>query len=204
MALPEPEVPLAEAALMVGALADPAAAEGGWLEILDEIAAGVAGLDELRMRLFVELGFRGNQLDYYDPGNSFLHRVIERRVGIPISLSVLTIEAGQRAGVTLEGVGLPGHFLVRDPVAGIYLDPYDAGAQIDPTKLDRGLDLLPAQSKLQMLARLLTNLIQIYQKRGERANLEYVLRLRLALPTTSPELRSGLQAAIRRLRSTLN
>ena len=177
---------------------------GGWLEILDEIANGVASLEELRTRLFVELGFRGNAPHYYDPDNSFLHRVIETRLGIPITLSVLTIEAGRRAGLALEGVGLPGHFLVREPAAEFYFDPYDAGSRIDPSKLDGGLALLPAQTKEQMLARMLTNLIQIYQNRGERANLEYVLRLRLALPSTAPELRRGLQTAIRRLRSTLN
>lgn len=188
----------------MGALDDPAAAESGWLEMLDEIAAGVAGLDELRMRLFVELGLRGNRDDYYDPQNSFLHRVIERRLGIPISLCVLTIETGRRAGIELEGIGLPGHFLVREPRTGTYLDPYDAGKVIDPSKLDAGLPLLPAQTKLQMLTRMLTNLIQVFQQRGEPANLAYVLRLRLALPTTTPELRDSLLVAIRRLRSALN
>src|SRR5262245_44117366 len=63
--------------------------------------------------LFHEMGFRGNTKDYYDPGNSYLNLVLERRTGIPISLSALTMAIGRRAGLAIQGVGLPGHFVVK-------------------------------------------------------------------------------------------
>jgi len=152
----------------------------------------------------VELGFRGNQEEYYDPLNSFLHMVIERRLGNPITLSVLGIEVGRRAGLPLSGIGLPGHFLLRDDGGGGFYDPFNGWERIDPASVDLGLELLPAQSKVQMLARMLGNLVRIYQERGDRVNLEWVLRLRLALPGTPERLQGRLETALRRLRSPLN
>src|SRR6185295_8881801 len=68
---------------------------------------------DLATFLATECGFRGNQEDYYDPRNSFLNDVLERRTGIPISLAVVLLETGSRLGLAVEGVGFPGHFLVR-------------------------------------------------------------------------------------------
>lgn len=79
--------------------------------------------------LFHEMGFRGNTKDYYDPANSYLHLVMERRTGIPISLSALTMAVGRRAGLEVQGVGLPGHFIVKAIGFGqeILVDPFHGG-----------------------------------------------------------------------------
>jgi regulator of sirC expression with transglutaminase-like and TPR domain len=82
--------------------------------------------------LFDELGFEGDHDDYYDPRNSYLDEVMIRRKGIPISLSVLTIAVAERAGMDVEGVGFPGHFLVRvGGSEGVYQDPFNGGELLD-------------------------------------------------------------------------
>ncbi|MEZ6188656.1 MAG: transglutaminase-like domain-containing protein [Planctomycetota bacterium] len=83
-------------------------------------------LQALSGYLFAELGWLGNERDYYDPRNSYLHEVLRRGLGIPISLSVLTIEVGRRAGLELFGVGFPVHFLVGAG-EGTFLDPFNQG-----------------------------------------------------------------------------
>ena len=76
--------------------------------------------------------YLGNTDDYYDPRNSLLHEVLDRRVGIPITLAVLGMEVGRRIGVPLSGVGMPGHFLVRDKVdPSVFIDPFHAGRELD-------------------------------------------------------------------------
>jgi regulator of sirC expression with transglutaminase-like and TPR domain len=94
--------------------------------------------------LFDEQGFQGNSLDYGDPRNSYLNEVLERRLGIPISLSVLYVEIGRRLRLPVVGVGLPGHFIVRAGEAGdpLYLDPFHGGR---PLSLDDCRELV-AQS----------------------------------------------------------
>ena len=79
--------------------------------------------------LFHEMGFRGNQRDYYDPRNSYFNQVLERRMGIPISLSAMTMAVGERAGLTIAGVGLPGHFIVKvtSREQDILIDPFNGG-----------------------------------------------------------------------------
>jgi len=82
--------------------------------------------------LFHELGFEGEREDYYNPNNSYIDKVIARRKGIPISLSVVTMAVGERAGIEVEGVGFPGHFLVRVGGAeGVYQDPFHRGEVLD-------------------------------------------------------------------------
>ena len=85
--------------------------------------------------LFHELGFHGNTKDYYDPRNSYLHLVLERRTGIPITLSVVAMALGLRCGLDIQGVGLPGHFIAK-VVEGdreIFFDPFHGGRQLTPT-----------------------------------------------------------------------
>jgi regulator of sirC expression with transglutaminase-like and TPR domain len=79
--------------------------------------------------LFHDMGFRGNQKDYYNPLNSYFNQVLERRTGIPITLSVLVMAVGKRAGLHLEGVGLPGHFVVKavDGDNEVVFDPFHGG-----------------------------------------------------------------------------
>jgi regulator of sirC expression with transglutaminase-like and TPR domain len=90
-----------------------------------------AQLDALRGYLFGELGLLGNEQDYYDPANSYLHRVLQRGLGIPISLAAITIEVGRRAGIKLHGVGFPAHFLVGTEDGGLFLDPFHQGRLLD-------------------------------------------------------------------------
>src|ERR1019366_888923 len=79
--------------------------------------------------LFHEMGFRGNPREYYDPRNSYINQVLERRTGIPITLSAVTMAVGERAGLNLVGVGLPGHFIVKavDNDQEVLIDPFHGG-----------------------------------------------------------------------------
>jgi regulator of sirC expression with transglutaminase-like and TPR domain len=156
--------------------------------------------------LYRDCGFRGNTSDYYDPRNSFLNDVLERRVGIPISLAIVYIEVARRAGVSVHGVGFPGHFLVRLDDAthneALLADPFSGGAALDrdalerlllqgaptPRKLDSSM-LAPASTR-QILARILMNLRGIYAARGDYARLLLVLdRIIDLLPEVANEVR---------------
>ncbi|MBM3993680.1 MAG: tetratricopeptide repeat protein [Planctomycetes bacterium] len=128
--------------------------------------------------LFHEMGFRANQRDYYDPRNSYFNMVLERRLGIPITLSAVTIAVGTRAGLTLAGIGLPGHFIVKatDPRQEILIDPFGGGRILshgDCENLVRqatGLDFESASLSLEaiplglIIQRMLNNLRAIYLK----------------------------------------
>jgi regulator of sirC expression with transglutaminase-like and TPR domain len=195
-ALPEPSIDLAEAALLIGAAGDPGIDPSRWLAELDGYAVRLAGLGALRHRLFVELGFRGDTRNYYNAENSFLHRVIARRVGIPITLSVLAIEVGRRAGIALNPVGMPGHFLVGVPGEDAWLDPFGGGELLDLAGCEArfrasngagpevafGRHLLPVVGPFAVLSRMLANLGVVYQVLHSGADLEWVTRMRLALP----------------------
>lgn len=139
----------------------------------------------LNRYVFDELGFSGNADDYYDPKNSFLNEVIDRRLGIPITLAVLYIEIGRRIGLRLEGVSFPTHFLVKCVLrdGAIIIDPYARGASLglddlqarlqtlaSDVELDAALaaSLLTAASPNDIFARMLNNLRGIYLQRGER------------------------------------
>lgn len=198
-AAPDEEIDLALAALAIAAAAEPGLDHHRWIAEIEAMAAGLSSVADLRRRLFEELGFGGDTQRYHDPQNSFLHRVIERRRGIPITLSVLAMEVGRRAGVALEGIGMPGHFLVRDPATGDYIDPFHGGEALDRRGCERrfqavlgveappGPELLPVVTRRQILGRMLANLRAIYHSRGEGRNLEWVVRMRLVLPETPAE-----------------
>jgi len=134
------EIDLARAALAIAQDEYPSLRPEPYLARLDELAArarSFAGAESDACRLiaainyvlFNQEGFRGNRGDYYDPRNSFLNDVIERKKGIPITLSVLYIEVARRAGLELRGVGFPGHFLVKYEQGDeeIVIDPFDKG-----------------------------------------------------------------------------
>jgi len=136
---PADAIDLARAALVMGQFEYPDLDVAAYLNRLDHLAElasqTIASTDlpalMLAQFLFDTLGFAGDSVNYTDPRNSFLNEVLERRLGIPISLSVLFLEVAQRAGVRAEGVGLPGHFIVRvvlDSGQVIYLDPFHGGA----------------------------------------------------------------------------
>jgi regulator of sirC expression with transglutaminase-like and TPR domain len=183
-------------ALAIAAGADPLVDADRWLRELDRLAAGVDSLETLIHRLFVDEGFAGNTRRYYDPRNSLFDQVLERRLGIPITLCVVCMEVGRRAGVPLEGIGMPGHFLVRPLATNQYLDPFNGGALLDLAGCEAlfrassppGADvrfrenLLTTTPRRTILARILQNLRAIYRTRVQPADLEWVLRMRLALP----------------------
>src|SRR5215207_948741 len=137
------ELDLARAALLACKEEEPRVCDvGRCLARLDELGEAARArivrgdappVEALNRYLFDEQGFAGNISDYYDPRNSMLHRVLERRLGIPITLSVVYMEVGRRAGLRVEGVGLPGHFVVRayesedasDDAEGTLVDPFN-------------------------------------------------------------------------------
>jgi regulator of sirC expression with transglutaminase-like and TPR domain len=189
---PDDEIDLAAAALLVAEAEYPNLDVGHYLAMLDGMADAVkkrvgppgpgALLGAMTHYLFEELGFRGNDEDYYDPKNSFLNEVLDRRVGIPITLSIVFLEVGWRLGLTLQGVSFPGHFLVRLTVEGQeeqMLDPYHAGVALGPEELEERLKQAMGQSaelaaehmqgasKRQVLTRMLNNLRGIYQRLGD-------------------------------------
>jgi regulator of sirC expression with transglutaminase-like and TPR domain len=163
---------------------------------------------ELLLQLFYgELGFSGNAEQYYDPRNSFLNEVLERRTGIPISLAVLLIEVARRAGLRAHGVGFPGHFLVRfddDEGTPIFVDPF-SGHVLDDEALEalsrrvdgqgRGPDprTLEPASKANTLIRMLNNLRGIYAAKEEKTRLRGILE-RLEVLAPSSDLRRQIEA----------
>ncbi len=193
---PEAEVDLGRTAAMIALRDFPQLDLDRVGVVLDTCAEGVADVDDLRQRLFADLGFSGDEAAYYQADNSFLHRVLERRRGIPITLCVLTIEVARRAGVPLQPIAMPGHFLVRDPLSGAYLDPFHGGALLDEQGCEVlfrattgagpdvpfGDSLLPAVGTISVLERMLANLANVYRINADAAGLEWALRLRLALP----------------------
>ena len=136
-----------------------------YLDRLDEIAALArrrgAGVAAVRSVLFDELGFRGNSAAYDDPKNSFLNDVLDRKLGIPITLSVIFLEVCWRMGLDAHGIGYPGHFLVR--AEGQILDPFHGGRERDPATLVA--DGLAPVGKRAILTRMLGNLRALEPRR---------------------------------------
>jgi regulator of sirC expression with transglutaminase-like and TPR domain len=145
-------------------------------------------------QLFSVYGFHGNTEDYADPANSYLDRVVERRAGIPITLSLVYMEVAQRIGLQCDGIGYPGHFIVRygDPQDPVYVDPFQQGARIDRTELLarlRSLNVgtanpetfLAAVTRRQILQRMLNNLHAIFRERRDLDRWYAVLELQLRL-----------------------
>jgi regulator of sirC expression with transglutaminase-like and TPR domain len=169
--------------------------------------SGTAGIDDplralhrLREFLFEEEGFRGNGEDYYDPANSCLNRVLERKLGIPITLSIVMMEVGRRAGLCVQGVGLPGHFVVSAAVGtdSVLLDPFDGGtvltqetaAALVARAVGRRVALTAEHfapvTKRHILVRMLANLKGAYVRREEWAKaLAVVDRLLVLDPRAS-------------------
>ncbi len=175
----------------------------------DRVDARIATLNAY---LFEELGFTGNREHYDDPRNSFLNEVLDRRTGIPISLSVVYLEVGRRAGLRLEGVNFPGHFLVRAPaepgVEDLIVDPFHSGAllsEVDCRQLLRqhlgdeaAFDpmLLATATRQQIVVRMLVNLKRLYVRMRSFPQARFVADLLLAVdPSALSELRDrGLLA----------
>ena len=211
---PEATMPLDELVLLIAAHARPGLDVAAAQARLDELAAGVGGrsAEALCHHLFVEQAFAGNHHDYYDPDNSYLDQVLERRLGIPISLAVVMIEVGRRAGIELAGVSMPGHFLVRSMAeeadAPRLIDPFDRGAILDgpacearvrkvlgPAVAFDPVFLAPVGTST-IVARVLANLDAIAAARAARAMLEWVVRLRAAMPGAPAVLQRRLAGSL--------
>jgi regulator of sirC expression with transglutaminase-like and TPR domain len=196
---------LDEAALLIAAHARPGLDLEAYVDRLDELAGQCAEpvLAEVTHQLFDVEGFRGNDGDYYDPRNSYLDEVIDRRVGIPITLSVVLMEVARRLGIELAGVSLPGHFLVR--LSGeppVLLDPFLGGRLLSEAEcverftaiqgpaapFDPGY--LEPVGSVAILTRMLNNLRNIHLQRQDSVSLEWVLRLRSLLPGATLEERT--------------
>ncbi len=138
-----------------------------------------ARLLRLNHYVFGELGFRGDRETYYDPRNSFLNDVLERRRGIPITLSLIYMELGAACNVAIDGVSFPGHFLVRDVATGWILDPFHGGARREVADCkeiyeSQGYDpdtwseeLLAPVGKRHILLRMINNLRRHYAQVGD-------------------------------------
>jgi regulator of sirC expression with transglutaminase-like and TPR domain len=185
-------IDLARASLAIAREEYPQLDEERYLRMLDEFAAQVmrglpsGALPERRVGrlntvLFHELGFAGNQADYYDPRNSFFNEVLERRIGIPLTLSLLYMEVGRRCGLSVDGVSFPGHFLCKVTLdeGELIVDAFHRGQLLGLAELKRRFAsaagdaarfelrlLRPARPK-EILARMLQNLRSIYLERGD-------------------------------------
>ena len=203
-ASPGDAVDLALGAFLISAAIEPEVDTDAELARLDALADAarprvmsadgpLAQVNALNDYLFGELGFAGNQEDYYDPRNSLLHRVLERRVGIPITLSLLYVEVGARLGVPLVGIGMPGHFLVgHEAEAALYIDPLYGGVMLSEQECAERLrqisntvhwdrTFLAPVSNRAFLARILRNLSAIWLHRRELEHAECMLSMLIAL-----------------------
>ena len=211
--VPDEEIDLARAALLIAATEYPGLSIERELFRIDEIAEGIAPrmdddtplyqLNTLSEYLFDELKFAGNHTNYHDPRNSFLNDVIERRVGIPITLSLLYIEVGKRLGVPLLGIGMPGHFIVRHrDESDVFVDPFHGGILLSEDECaervkqvtqgsliwDRSY-LQPVRSR-EFIARMLRNLKVVYlQRRNYERVLATIDRVIALLPQDAVEFR---------------
>ncbi|HMQ24430.1 MAG TPA: transglutaminase-like domain-containing protein [Acidimicrobiales bacterium] len=207
---PEDEVRLDLALLLIAAAARPGVDVDANLAVLDDLAARCPAptLDALVRHLFVEEGFTGNRDAYYDARNSYLDQVLERRLGIPITLAVVVMAVGRRLGVPVAGVSMPGHFLLRDRVdRDVFVDPF-RGALLDRAGCEAvfralhgpGAAFHPAflapVGAWTVLRRVLANLAGVHRAEGDRGALARVLQLRAAVPGVTGEERRELADAL--------
>ena len=214
----EPELNLAEAALLIAMDEYPGLDVEAYLRQLDELATGVqqrlpaqAGLEDtlvtLNQFLFVEQGFVGDTETYDDPRNSFLNEVLDRKRGIPITLSILYMEVGRRLGLSLKGVSFPGHFLVKFSTreGEVVLDPFSGGSLMSKEDLEAMLEetyggvtdvhaplerLLTTAGKKEILVRMLRNLKATYLRHEQYdKSLTVVDRILLIQPDQPDEVR---------------
>ncbi|QLE57731.1 SirB1 family protein [Nostoc sp. TCL26-01] len=212
---PDEYIDLAKAALYVAQEEYPELDVEEYLNALDTMADEVGErlpssryplrvIQSINQYLFDDLGFVGNQTDYYDPRNSFFNDVIDRRLGIPITLSLVYLEIARRIDFPMEGVGMPGHFLIRPAISEmeIFVDAFNRGevmfaadcqdklTQMFQQPVTLRPEFLATVSKRQFLARILTNLKYIYLKKQQiEKSLAVVERILLLFPDATSELR---------------
>jgi len=211
----EEKIELGRAALTIALIDYPNLDIPDYLDRMDRLAMEVTGrsgpeadiyrsIAAVNYVLFRQYGFHGNRDDYFDPKNSFLNEVIERKTGIPITLSVLYMEVAERVGLMLDGVGFPGHFLVKCVGDGeeIVIDPFNGGEIKSREDIDKMLfdlyggkvvfhsDFLAPSTKKDILKRMLTNLKAIYINRNDLVrSLSALDRLVILDPTSAVDTR---------------
>jgi len=208
------EIDLAEAALLIAAEEYPRLDVETYLDKIDHFAdlardqlssplEAVDPISALNSTLFDRLGFRGNSESYYDPRNSFLNEVIDRRVGIPITLTVIYIVVARRIGFPVKGVGLPFHFIAKHEAQNgdIFIDPFNKGRllgaggcaelvkQMGGGKIELQQEHLESVTTKQILTRMLSNLLGIYATSDHRRALSTVDRILLMNPDSAPHIR---------------
>jgi regulator of sirC expression with transglutaminase-like and TPR domain len=216
VARPDAEIDLAKVALVIAEPEYPGLDIPHYIAELDRLAArararlhdlgqGIEAAQALLELLYQEHGFRGNAGDYYDPRNSFLNEVLDRKTGIPITLAIVITEVARRAGLVADGVSFPGHFLVRVPVDSglVIVDPF-RGRLLDTDELqalqtratgqDRELELglLEAASRKQILLRMLSNLRAIYAQASDLDRLRATIERMAVLAPTDEQIRRDL------------
>ena len=217
---PDGQIELARAALIIAKSEYPTLDVEANLDRLDALARRartsravgdpLGQLHRLRECLFEEEGFSGNSEDYADPRNSYLNDVLDRRLGIPITLSLVLIEVGRRLGLEMEGIGLPGHFITGARVDGeqVLLDPFNRGtiltaegcSEVVARALGQPVELGPEHfapvTNRQFLARMLSNLKVSYWRREQWDKVVAVIDRLLVLRS-----RGGRRAARPRIRA---
>lgn len=212
---PDDQIDLAKAALFFAQEEYPDLDPDQYLKALDRMAADVSDrlpeshyplrvIQTLNDYLYKDLQFSGNSSDYYDPRNSYLNQVIDRRMGIPITLSLVYLELARRLNFPMAAIGMPGHFLIR-PVADemqVFVDPFHDGEVLFPEDCQARFSQLHGKavpfdpsyldsiSPRQFLGRMLTNLKVIYLNRGEWSKaLAAIERILLLFPEAPIEQR---------------
>lgn len=205
------KIDLAAAALLVAAEEYAGLDVGRYVNTLDRFAELVKPrvksvrsdhdiIAALNSTLFDELGFHGNVHKYYDPRNSYLNEVIDRRTGIPITLTVVYIEVASRIGFKVEGVGLPGHFIAShtSETGRVFIDPFHGGlllgtagcadllARVSGGSAELNQDHLAVATKKQILVRILSNLVSIHSNGGDyRRAIGVIERILLITPDSA-------------------
>ena len=191
------DLALDEAALLISAALQPGVDPAVWMSVLDQLAADCAEptADAVAEQLFTAERFVGDRGTFYDWRNSCLDRVIQRRSGIPISLSILMIEVARRVGTPLVGVGMPAHFLVRAADdRDVFFDPFDGGRRLDRAGARAVFEtatngqvpwnehyLEPSHDR-DIVIRMLNNLKGVFTGRSDTVRLAMVMNLRAAVP----------------------
>jgi regulator of sirC expression with transglutaminase-like and TPR domain len=207
--LPDEQVDLAEAALLIARVEYPELDIQHQLGLLDSLAAAAArridvnaeplvAINQLSEYLFDEVGFSGNEEDYYDPRNSFLNDVLLRRIGIPITLSLVCIEVGRRLGIQLIPIGMPGHLLIRHcDLSDWFIDPFHGGILLSQEECQQRLQhiaqatipwdasyLIPLNNR-EFVTRMLMNLKGIYLQQKDYSRTLSTLDLLVLIRTDS-------------------
>mgnify|MGYP001158012161 CR=1 FL=1 len=210
--LPDRQINLSAAALLVAQSWNPgldarypmqelAALAAGFRARIPDVLSADLVADSLTRYLAEECGFHGNTDDYYDPANSFLHEVLRRRVGLPITLSVVYMEVGRRVGLDVQGIGFPTHFVVAVTIGHEthYVDPFQKGRRLTRSDLAEQLrqtygravplrpEWLKPLSKREIIIRMVRNLKHAYARRDDPSSALTATTLLLALEPDNPE-----------------